>query len=50
MSNKKILLIASSAASLIGFRGDFIKHLIKSGFDVFTAAPEYTDNILKALN
>ena len=44
MRNKRILLIASYAGSLIRFRGDFIKSLIKSGFDVYTAAPRYTEN------
>lgn len=43
MNNKKILLIASFAGSLIRFRGDFIKSLIKDGFDVFTAAPSYRE-------
>uniref|UniRef100_UPI0025F793B9 hypothetical protein n=1 Tax=Winogradskyella sp. TaxID=1883156 RepID=UPI0025F793B9 len=43
MSNKRVLLIASYAGSLIRFRGDFIKSLIKNGFDVYTAAPSYTE-------
>jgi len=50
MSKKRILLIASQAASLILFRGDFIRHLIKNGFNVFTAAPEYTDKNRADLN
>ena len=44
MEKKRILLIASYANSLIRFRGDFIKSLIKSDFEVFTAAPSYTDS------
>ncbi|BAO77456.1 glycosyltransferase family 4 protein [Winogradskyella sp. PG-2] len=44
MDNKRVLLIASFAGSLIRFRGDFIKSLIADGFDVFTAAPTYTDS------
>ncbi|MEE4248542.1 MAG: glycosyltransferase family 4 protein [Kangiellaceae bacterium] len=44
MENKKILIIASFAGSLIRFRGDFIQSLIKNNFDVYTAAPEYTDS------
>jgi len=43
MRNKRILLIASFAGSLIRFRGDFIKSLIKSEYDVYTAAPSYTE-------
>jgi len=50
MNNKRVLLIASFAGSLIGFRGDFIKYLIKNGFDVFTAAPGYTEENLEKLN
>lgn len=46
MENKKILLIASFAGSLIRFRGDFIKSLVSNGFQVFTAAPAYTDENL----
>lgn len=44
MEKKRILLIASYAGSLIRFRGDFIKSLIHNGFDVFTAAPSFTEN------
>jgi glycosyltransferase involved in cell wall biosynthesis len=43
MEKKRILLIASYAGSLIRFRGDFIKSLISNGFEVFTAAPSYTE-------
>lgn len=43
MNKKRILIIASLANSLIRFRGDFIKSLLKSGFEVYTAAPTYTD-------
>ncbi len=43
MNKKRILIIASLAISLIRFRGDFIKSLLKNGFEVFTAAPSYTD-------
>ncbi len=43
MRNKRILLLASFANSLIRFRGDFIKSMIKNGFDVYTAAPSYTE-------
>jgi glycosyltransferase involved in cell wall biosynthesis len=42
MEKKRILLIASYAGSLIRFRGDFIKSLIRNGFEVFTASPDYT--------
>lgn len=43
MNKKRILIIASLASSLIRFRGDFIKSLLKNGFEVYTAAPTYTD-------
>jgi glycosyltransferase involved in cell wall biosynthesis len=43
MNNKRVLLIASLANSLIRFRGDFIKSLIKNGFDVYTASPSYKE-------
>lgn len=42
MGKKRILLIASYDGSLIRFRGDFIKSLIKSGFEVFAAAPSFS--------
>ncbi|WP_458626678.1 glycosyltransferase family 4 protein [Winogradskyella sp. PC D3.3] len=49
MEKKRILLIASYAGSLIRFRGDFIKSLIANGFNVFTAAPEYTDEDIEII-
>ncbi len=50
MDNKRVLLIASFAGSLIRFRGDFIKSLIKNGFEVFTAAPSYTEQYHKDIS
>ena len=47
--NKNIMLIASLAYSLIHFRGDFIKALIESGFNVFTAAPEIPEDVSEEL-
>ena len=44
MDKKRILLIASLSGSLINFRGDFIKSLIKNGLQVFAAAPEHPDD------
>ncbi|MBV7268152.1 glycosyltransferase family 4 protein [Winogradskyella luteola] len=41
MDKKRILLIASYDGSLIRFRGDFIKSLVDSGFEVFAAAPSF---------
>lgn len=41
MENKRILIVGSTSASLINFRGDFIKSLVKNGFEVFAAAPEF---------
>lgn len=43
MDKKRILLIASYDGSLIRFRGDFIKSLIANGFEVFAAAPSFTE-------
>jgi glycosyltransferase involved in cell wall biosynthesis len=43
MKNKRILVIASFAGSLIRFRADFMKSLIDNGFDVFAASPSFTD-------
>lgn len=42
MEKKRILIIASSAGSIVWFRGDFIKCLIENGYEVFTASPDYT--------
>jgi len=49
MSEKRILLIASLAASLTHFRGDFIKDLIANGYKVYGAAPEMEDEIKERL-
>lgn len=43
MDKKRILLIASYDGSLIRFRGDFIKSMIANGFEVFAAAPSFTE-------
>ena len=43
MRHKRILLLASLSNSLVRFRGDFIKRLIEEGFEVYTAAPSYTE-------
>lgn len=40
---KRILVVASYDGSLFEFRGDFIKHLIANGYEVFTAAPFFTE-------
>ncbi len=42
MEKKRILIIASSAGSIVWFRGDFIKCLIVNGYEVFTASPDYS--------
>jgi glycosyltransferase involved in cell wall biosynthesis len=46
MAKKKILLIASAAGSLVHFRGDLIKDLIRNNYEVYASAPEM-DNIVK---
>lgn len=43
MGKKRILLIASFDGSLIRFRGDFIRSLVSQGYEVFGAAPSFTD-------
>ncbi|MDW5289370.1 glycosyltransferase family 4 protein [Formosa sp. PL04] len=43
MQKKRILIVASYSPSLIKFRGDYIEHLVQSGFSVFTAAPDYPE-------
>ena len=43
MDKKRILLVASFDGSLIRFRGDFIKSLVDQGFEVFGAAPSFTE-------
>ncbi|WP_299128709.1 glycosyltransferase family 4 protein [uncultured Winogradskyella sp.] len=43
MDKKRILLIASYDGSLIRFRGDFIKSMVDNGFEVFAAAPSFTE-------
>ncbi|OZV68538.1 glycosyltransferase family 4 protein [Winogradskyella aurantia] len=50
MKEKRILLIASQAGSLIRFRGDFIKSLVDTGYMVFTAAPSYPDKIYNQIS
>ncbi|BFP42761.1 glycosyltransferase family 4 protein [Flavobacteriaceae bacterium GF1] len=47
--NKKILLIASLAESLIHFRGDFMAALVKQGYTVFAAAPDISREVLDDL-
>lgn len=49
MDQKRVLLIASHAASLIRFRGDLISTLSKNGYKVFTAAPDYKPQNLEDL-
>ena len=49
MGKKKILIIASASNSLVGFRGDFIKNLLKNNFEVYTAAPNYGESTRKTL-
>lgn len=41
MTKPKVLIICSVSYSLINFRKDFIEDLIKSGYDVWCAAPDF---------
>ncbi|MFB9052821.1 glycosyltransferase family 4 protein [Formosa undariae] len=50
MQKTNILIVASFSPSLIHFRGDFIKSLIASNFQVFTAAPDYPIQTRDQLN
>ncbi|MGB3151564.1 MAG: glycosyltransferase, partial [Maribacter sp.] len=50
MTKKNILIISSLDRSLVHFRGDFIEALIKHGFEVFCAAPNFTENVITKLN
>ncbi|RCT54262.1 glycosyltransferase family 4 protein [Winogradskyella sp. KYW1333] len=45
MKKKRILIVASLSQSLINFRGDFIKSLIHSGYDVYALAPRHLDKV-----
>lgn len=47
--DKKIMIIASLANSLIHFRGDFIAALLKSGFKVFATAPNMSKDVTDKL-
>jgi len=48
MNNKKrILVLSSIEQSLIKFRGDFIKSLVKKGYEVYAGAPEFRKEKLK---
>tara|TARA_R100001369_G_scaffold85726_1_gene119628 strand:- start:544 stop:1680 length:1137 start_codon:yes stop_codon:yes gene_type:complete len=49
MSKKRILIICSASYSLIHFRGDFIKELLKNGYDVYAAAPNFREDIAEIL-
>ncbi|MEW4924513.1 glycosyltransferase family 4 protein [Algibacter sp. 2305UL17-15] len=50
MNNKKRILVLSSLDhSLINFRGDFIKSLVKEGYKVYAGAPEFGEQKLKEL-
>ncbi|MGI9550961.1 MAG: glycosyltransferase family 4 protein [Aurantibacter sp.] len=50
MPKTKILLIASFDRSLINFRGDFISELLKQGFEVLCAAPNFENDIVQKIN
>ncbi|MAX72038.1 MAG: glycosyltransferase family 1 protein [Flavobacteriaceae bacterium] len=50
MSQKRILIIASYDGSLIRFRGDFIASLVKDGFEVFAAAPDFSKKYRKMVS
>lgn len=45
MKKKRILVLASLDHSLINFRGDFIKSLIKNDYKVFAAAPGFSNDM-----
>ena len=41
LESKKMMIIAPKAKSIINFRGDLIKEIIKKGYDVIVVCPEY---------
>lgn len=43
MEKKRILMVASLSQSLINFRGDFIKSLIASNYEVYALAPGHPE-------
>ncbi|MBA6153578.1 glycosyltransferase family 4 protein [Gelidibacter maritimus] len=49
MQKKRILLVASYDGSLYEFRGDFIKHLIANNYEVFAAAPIFSEKYFKKI-
>src|SRR5690606_13621321 len=46
---KRILIICSAPYSLINFRRDLIKSLLANGYDVYTAAPSFENDIWEIL-
>ncbi|MBJ7882705.1 glycosyltransferase family 4 protein [Gelidibacter salicanalis] len=49
MNKKRILVVGSTATSLINFRGDFIQSLTDNGYEVFTAAGYADEETLSKL-
>ena len=49
MAGTRILVVASLSKSLINFRGDYIKHLTRTGYKVFAAAPEISEEVRSEL-
>ncbi|PCJ92304.1 MAG: glycosyltransferase family 1 protein [Flavobacteriaceae bacterium] len=49
MTAKRILIVGSAAIPLIHFRGEFIKSLIKAGYEVYAGAPEMSEEISEEL-
>jgi len=49
MDKKRILIIGATSTSLTNFRGDFIRCLIKEGFDIYTAASNYSGDTISRL-
>lgn len=45
-SNKKIILIGTTASSILGFRKDFIRLLLTKNYTVYTVVSEYSDSEL----
>ena len=49
MEKKRILIVASLSQSLINFRGDFIKSLVKSNYEVYALAPGHPEEFKQKL-
>ncbi|TLP70591.1 glycosyltransferase family 4 protein [Maribacter sp. ACAM166] len=50
MQHKRILIVCSFHGSLLNFRGDLITDLIRSGYEVYCAAPDFEQKTIDELH